>query len=107
MRPLHDLICRHCFSRGNSIKKIKYKTELSAKTFPSALYCIFILQIPNRDEVQKILAFKPDRLGHCTCVHRLCGGTEELWQELLHSGIPVGELKEAILGTTEMSLFSF
>jgi hypothetical protein len=50
-------------------------------------------QISNPDEVEKILDFHPDRLGHCTCVHPLHGGSQELWNKLLNSGIPVGKYK--------------
>ncbi|KAJ9591848.1 hypothetical protein L9F63_001665, partial [Diploptera punctata] len=50
---------------------------------------IHCAEIPNPEEVEKILEFKPDRLGHCTCVHPLCGGTEQLWHKLLDLQIPV------------------
>lgn len=50
---------------------------------------IHCAEIPNPQEVEKILTFEPDRLGHCTCVHPLYGGTEQLWQRLLDSNIPV------------------
>ncbi|PSN55923.1 Adenosine deaminase-like protein [Blattella germanica] len=51
-----------------------------------ALHCG---EVPNADEVELILEFKPDRLGHCTCVHPLTGGTKELWNTLLAKKIPV------------------
>jgi hypothetical protein len=40
-----------------------------------------------------ILDFRPDRVGHCTCIHPLHGGAEELWNKLLNSCIPVGKYK--------------
>ncbi|PNF24112.1 hypothetical protein B7P43_G03245 [Cryptotermes secundus] len=50
---------------------------------------IHCAEIPNPDEVEKILDFHPDRLGHCTCIHPLYGGSQELWIKLLNSHIPV------------------
>ncbi|XP_021934884.1 adenosine deaminase-like protein isoform X2 [Zootermopsis nevadensis] len=50
---------------------------------------IHCAEVPNSDEVEEILNFHPDRLGHCTCIHPLHGGSQELWIKLLHSHIPV------------------
>jgi hypothetical protein len=47
--------------------------------------------------VEKILDFHPDRLGHCTCIHPLHGGSQELWIKLLNSNIPVGKYKVSYL----------
>lgn len=46
-------------------------------------------EISNETEITDILEFRPDRLGHCTCVHPTLQGTEKLFQMLLDSKIPV------------------
>ncbi|XP_012251017.2 adenosine deaminase-like protein isoform X2 [Athalia rosae] len=46
-------------------------------------------EVPNPVEVKDILNFKPDRLGHCTCIHPNLGGSKELLEMLLASNIPV------------------
>ncbi|XP_066590477.1 adenosine deaminase-like protein isoform X2 [Prorops nasuta] len=46
-------------------------------------------EVPNEEEIMRILNFKPDRLGHCTCVHPNLKGSEKLFNELLKSKIPV------------------
>lgn len=47
--------------------------------------------MPNEEEVDAILRFKPDRLGHGTCIHPVFGGSEKLYDLLLQSQIPVGK----------------
>ena len=42
-------------------------------------------------ETMDIVKFKPDRLGHGTCIHPNLNGTEKLYQTLLESKIPVGK----------------
>ncbi|XP_047117046.1 adenosine deaminase-like protein [Schistocerca piceifrons] len=51
-----------------------------------SLHCA---EVPNVDEVEKILKFKPHRIGHGTCIHPNFGGSEKLWNMLSKSGIPV------------------
>lgn len=53
---------------------------------------MFPTQVANEVETMDILKFKPDRLGHGTCIHPSSNGTEELYQTLLDSRIPVGKL---------------
>lgn len=50
---------------------------------------IHCAEVPNPDEVGKILEFKPDRLGHCTCIHNTSGGSDALWEKLKELKIPV------------------
>lgn len=46
-------------------------------------------EVPNEVETNDILKFKPDRLGHCTCIHPNLQGSQELFDILLESKIPV------------------
>ncbi|XP_034935631.1 adenosine deaminase-like protein [Chelonus insularis] len=46
-------------------------------------------EVPNNDEVEDILNFKPDRLGHCTHIHPDLNGSNELFEQLLTSKIPI------------------
>ncbi|XP_026668459.1 adenosine deaminase-like protein isoform X2 [Ceratina calcarata] len=46
-------------------------------------------EISNEMETIDILEFKPDRLGHCTCIHPTLQGSDKLFQMLLDSRIPV------------------
>jgi hypothetical protein len=45
-----------------------------------------VLQVPNADEVQAMLAFAPNRVGHVCCL------AEPEWQQLLDARIPVSFL---------------
>ncbi|CAG2054772.1 unnamed protein product [Timema podura] len=47
------------------------------------------MAIPKPSEVKAILEFKPERIGHGTCIHPHLGGSSELWEILLQSKIPV------------------
>lgn len=42
-------------------------------------------------ETIDILKFKPNRLGHCTCIHPRLQGSKQLFDMLLESKIPVGK----------------
>ncbi|XP_076176171.1 adenosine deaminase-like protein isoform X2 [Ptiloglossa arizonensis] len=46
-------------------------------------------EIPNEIETMDILEFKPDRLGHCTCIHPNLQGSNKLFDMLLNTKIPV------------------
>lgn len=46
-------------------------------------------EVPNEVETNDILKFKPDRLGHCTCIHPSLQGSQQLFDMLLESKIPV------------------
>ncbi|CAG9791810.1 unnamed protein product [Diatraea saccharalis] len=49
-------------------------------------------EICNSEEVISMLNFKPDRIGHGTCIHPSHGGTEDTWATLCKIKTPVGEL---------------
>ncbi|XP_068627981.1 adenosine deaminase-like protein [Battus philenor] len=51
-----------------------------------ALHCG---EISNPEEILQMLQFKPDRIGHGICIHPKFGGTEDTWNLLCESGIPV------------------
>ncbi|KAG7198140.1 hypothetical protein KM043_005559 [Ampulex compressa] len=46
-------------------------------------------EVPNEKEAMDILSFKPDRLGHCTCIHPDLQGSKNLFDALLESKIPI------------------
>ncbi|XP_034196674.1 adenosine deaminase-like protein [Osmia lignaria lignaria] len=46
-------------------------------------------EISNETEATDILEFKPNRLGHCTCIHPNLQGSNRLFNMLLASKIPV------------------
>ncbi|XP_012530473.1 adenosine deaminase-like protein [Monomorium pharaonis] len=46
-------------------------------------------EISNEVETKDIIQFKPDRLGHCTCIHPNLQGSQQLFDMLLDSKIPV------------------
>ncbi|XP_011696540.1 PREDICTED: adenosine deaminase-like protein [Wasmannia auropunctata] len=46
-------------------------------------------EVPNEVETNNIIKFKPDRLGHCTCIHPSLQGSQQLFDTLLESKIPV------------------
>ncbi|XP_043602341.1 adenosine deaminase-like protein isoform X1 [Bombus pyrosoma] len=51
-----------------------------------AIHCA---EISNETETIDILEFKPDRLGHCTCIHPTLQGSNKIFNLLLKSKIPV------------------
>lgn len=53
-------------------------------------------------ETNDILKFKPDRLGHCTCIHPNLQGSEQLFDMLLKSKIPVGKRSLIILSQRQI-----
>ncbi|CAG4964957.1 unnamed protein product, partial [Parnassius apollo] len=46
-------------------------------------------EISNPEEILQMIQFKPDRIGHGTCIHPKFGGTDDAWEALCKSGIPV------------------
>ncbi|GLV40609.1 Adenosine deaminase [Carabus blaptoides fortunei] len=46
-------------------------------------------EVVNEREIDEILDFKPDRIGHGTCILPQYGGSERLWQKLQAKNIPV------------------
>ncbi|XP_053599687.1 uncharacterized protein Ada isoform X4 [Plodia interpunctella] len=46
-------------------------------------------EVRNPKEVLDMINFKPERLGHGVCIHPKFGGTQETWQALCNSLIPV------------------
>ncbi|XP_069682467.1 adenosine deaminase-like protein isoform X2 [Periplaneta americana] len=73
-------------SKGDITDYLSIFDEARKAGFKLSLHCA---EVPNTMEVEKILAFHPDRLGHCTCIHPLHSGSQELWLKLLNSYIPV------------------
>lgn len=51
-----------------------------------ALHCA---EVPNEDEVEAILKFQADRLGHGTCIHPSHGGSDKLWNLFLQCRTPL------------------
>lgn len=52
---------------------------------------IHCAEVKYDDEVEKILKFAPDRLGHATCLHPQYGGTQKNWDTYCEKNIPVGK----------------
>lgn len=48
-------------------------------------------EICNPEEVVEMLNFKPERIGHGTCIHPAFGGNNMTWELLCKSQIPVGK----------------
>ncbi|KAK2579473.1 hypothetical protein KPH14_010787 [Odynerus spinipes] len=46
-------------------------------------------EVPNEMESMDILNLKPERLGHCTCIHPNLGGTASLFEAFCQSRIPI------------------
>ncbi|KAJ2938822.1 hypothetical protein O0L34_g18446 [Tuta absoluta] len=46
-------------------------------------------EVVNPDEIKEMLAFKPNRIGHGTCIHPQYGGTDDTWATLCKTKIPV------------------
>jgi adenosine deaminase len=46
-------------------------------------------EVVNVPEAEQMLNFRPHRVGHAVNIHPELGGTEKLWEMLLHSKIPV------------------
>ncbi|XP_063823875.1 adenosine deaminase-like protein isoform X1 [Ostrinia nubilalis] len=46
-------------------------------------------EVCNPEEIIEMLKFKPDRIGHGTCIHPRFGGTNDTWSALCASKIPV------------------
>nr|XP_022908233.1 adenosine deaminase-like protein [Onthophagus taurus] len=46
-------------------------------------------EVANSDEVMEMFEFKPDRIGHGTCIHGDFGGNEMLWWKFQDLRIPV------------------
>lgn len=49
-------------------------------------------EIVNHEETFRMLEFRPDRLGHATCIHPNSKGSLDLWQCYLKEKIPIGML---------------
>ena len=56
--------------------------EARAAGFRLTIHCC---EVPNYEEAQRMVAMRPDRLGHCVLMHH----DEEAWRCLLESGVPV------------------
>ncbi|KAJ1521909.1 hypothetical protein ONE63_002245 [Megalurothrips usitatus] len=60
--------------------------DARSKGLKVALHCA---EVPNEKEVEAIIRFKADRIGHGTCIHPQYGGSEKLWTLLLESKVPI------------------
>ncbi|XP_028525005.2 adenosine deaminase-like protein isoform X1 [Apis cerana] len=69
---------------GNIFLKLLRKARMAGLKI--AAHCA---EISNETEIIDILEFKPDRLGHCTCIHPTLRGTNKLFNLLINSKIPV------------------
>nr|XP_012235884.1 PREDICTED: adenosine deaminase-like protein isoform X2 [Linepithema humile] len=67
----------------NFLQLLEMSREMGLKI---AVHCA---EVPNNIETIHILKFKPDRLGHCTCIHPDLGGSSILFKMLLDFKIPV------------------
>jgi len=45
-------------------------------------------EVKNDEEVLRMLKFKPDRIGHATCLHPDYGGSKEIWELFSSLKIP-------------------
>ncbi|KAL1512746.1 hypothetical protein ABEB36_002286 [Hypothenemus hampei] len=70
--------------KGEFFKKLFEKARDNG--LKTAIHCG---EIKNDNEVMDILDFKPDRIGHGTCLHPDYGGSEEIWQKYQHLKIPI------------------
>jgi len=50
---------------------------------------IHLAEISNHEETMEFLKFKPDRIGHGTCIHPSLGGHIDLWEQLKKDPVPV------------------
>lgn len=48
-------------------------------------------EVCNPTEVEKMLLFKPERIGHAICIHPKFGGNDDIWSLLCDLKIPVGK----------------
>lgn len=75
---------------SGNVAKGKFHRELFEKArnvgLRTAIHCA---EIKNDQEVEEILNFKPDRLGHATFLHPKYGGSEKLWDKYCQLKIPV------------------
>lgn len=68
-------------------RKGSWFRDLITKARANKLRCtIHCSEIPNAEETEEIIDFKPDRIGHGTCII-----SDELFQKFLDSKIPVGK----------------
>lgn len=50
---------------------------------------VHLAEVPNIPEVEAVLQFLPDRIGHGTCIHPSLGGSHTLWDSLVKVKTPV------------------
>jgi adenosine deaminase len=55
------------------------------------LTCFCFLQVVQLEETRKMLEFLPERVGHGLYLHPSLGGTQDLWEFVKRSKIPIGE----------------
>ncbi|XP_044265425.1 adenosine deaminase-like protein [Tribolium madens] len=71
-----------------------YNGTFDPKLFQKARNCgLFITlhcaEIKNDEEVEEILKFRPDRIGHGTFLHPNFGGNDSIWKLYLDTNIPL------------------
>lgn len=68
-----------------------FNAKLFEKARESGLYVtLHCGEVSNENEVVQMLNFKPDRLGHGTCMHPKYGGSENIWKIYETRKIPLG-----------------
>ncbi|XP_044736688.1 adenosine deaminase-like protein [Chrysoperla carnea] len=74
---------------GNPISS-DWKPELLKKAREYGFrIVIHTAEVPRETETMEILKFKPDRIGHGTCIHPRLDGSDTTWKLLCESQIPV------------------
>lgn len=69
-----------------------------------SLHCA---EVKNDSEVEDMLNFKPDRIGHATCIHEKYGGNRSLWEKYCKLKIPIGIISNHNFSKTNLFIFYF
>lgn len=96
-----DLVIKMKERNPDIIKGIDLCGDPSNGTFHGKLFAVarenglyvtlHCAEVSNENEVKQMLEFKPDRLGHGSCIHPTQGGTTELWELYRALKIPLGK----------------
>lgn len=77
---------------GGNPTKGHFPDHLFSKARENGLYVnLHCAEVKNDDEVLRMLHFRPDRLGHGTCIHPKFGGSHSTWELYCQLKIPVGK----------------
>lgn len=71
------------------------------------LVTLHCAEIENNEETIEMLHFKPDRIGHATCLHPKYGGSKDIWNLYLTRKIPIGMFLLKIFCCKYIFLFLF